>query len=218
MPKTKRVYRKKRATKKRTYKRKTYIPSYPTDKTRLMKHRYHATLAQAPSTTFSIATSAMMRANDMYVPENVTTHQPLYFDQMADLFNHFVVLGSKMTINFTGHGLTTDQNIAIVPTDRTGVVFSSDNYLEQVGVKAHILSAEYDRPVKLTNTFSRKKVYRRPINSTDLGTGTSSPTELYYYQIVTSPVMTLANSGTIRMDMYIDYIALWSERRIILGS
>ena len=42
-------------------------------------------------------------------------HQPLYFDQLMTIYNHYIVIGAKITVKFTAYPATIPVNVCLLP-------------------------------------------------------------------------------------------------------
>ncbi len=108
MPKRK-YSRKKRTTKKRKYtrrkrrytRRKPLVLGGIPDQ-RVCRLRYcEFVKLDATALGSAVAVQHTFNANSVYDPNQTTTgHQPMGYDEMASQYNHYVVLGSKITVHF----------------------------------------------------------------------------------------------------------------------
>lgn len=182
-------------------------------------HTYHQS-AQLVSTGGSLA-SQMNRCNGMYDPDATAAgHQPLYFDQLNALYNHFCVIGSKITYYFS-HSATTNllvQVTSYINDDTTLSVTNLDNLAEQVSAKTVIIPAGSNNRYKISQSWSAKKFFGKPVlgNKALTGSGTADPTEQSVY--VLSAAQPGGASANIDVQVEIEYIAIWSELKEITGS
>lgn len=170
----------------------------------------------------------LYKCNGMYDPDYTGTgHQPMYFDQMGALYDHYVVVGSRIRVTFlpyigaTGLGnfrvgiFTADAN-TIAPTD-----FNA--FAEQSTARWKTLSgfnsyATADQRT-LTSRWSAKKFFGKGVlANTDLqGTTSGDPTELSYYCIGVAPLSDIS-AEQVQFTVEIDYIAVWKEVKSIASS
>lgn len=132
--------------KKKTYVKKKYVPKKmvrynPTrnivsvktglgfPKKMIMTHRYCANQSVQSST--GVMANYVFSCNGMYDPDITGTGgQPLYFDQMTAIYNHYTVIGSKVTIKvlnaspstgIIGCGILINDDTATTPTTLEGM-------------------------------------------------------------------------------------------------
>lgn len=124
-----RKYKKKRTYKKRRPKRRKYkkrrnnlTVGFPLKYT--CKLRYTDTIVlDAPSNGNAYHT---FRANNIADPDytSVINHQPRHFDMLAEIYDNYTVIGSKITAKIVGYANTTDDAQAL------GIRISPDTSLE----------------------------------------------------------------------------------------
>lgn len=129
----------------------------------------------------------VFRANDLFDPDyTYTGHQPRGFDQLMPLYDHFVVVGSKITIKMA-HPNESPILLSVALKDSSTNESSAEDYTEGRNCKYTIVPS-HERGT-LTQTFSPKSFFtiRNPTDEKDLyGTITSSPTEQAFYHIACS--------------------------------
>lgn len=160
-------------------------------------------------------------ANGLYDP-NVTGggHQPLGFDQVMPMYDHYTVIGSKITITAFNNDTVNKQIVGIRLADATSST-STDmaNLMENGGGKYVWLNtkgADGDS-VTLTLGCSPKKFFQKSLNDdTYKGNVSSNPFDQVLFQIWGAP-LTAVDSAEIYCNVRIDYIALFTEPKI-LGS
>lgn len=188
----------------------------------MVKHKYVETLNSSLSA--GQFTGFAWKANGMYAPAAyVNSHQPMYFDQYAALYNHFCVIGSKCT--FTISHISEADNphtfrvCAFLDDNSTLSAVSLDAVTEatQARRQKHIV-AESGQPTHLKSTFSAKRVFGGSIvgNKALTGTPSSDPTELSYHAIALQATPTLLASFVLTVE--IEYIAIWTELKEVAQS
>lgn len=73
---------------------------------RRFRHRYTTTVTLTPGVQFQ-SKLHQVSGNSMYDPEGVSGHQPYGFDEMVNLFNNYLVLGSRCTVTALGAAAST---------------------------------------------------------------------------------------------------------------
>lgn len=125
--------------------------------------------------------------NGLYDPNITGTgHQPMYYDQIMALYNHYHVLGTKMTIKvLPDDANTTPSKVVLWQNDNNALAASStiDSLSEsQVNQSGIIGSGAAQEPMTLTLFWSAKKTFGGDILANgDLQGGVgSNPAELSY--------------------------------------
>ena len=143
-----------------------------------------------------VSVCKVFRANDLYDPDySVGGHQPLGFDQLATLYDHFVVVGSKIRVSpvqlTTSSGYPNFWGVALSDTNSsfTGKGFEEIKEQENCSKFKQInlvnnLNDPHGRASKMY--FSQKKFFNLPKSSFDdvyQCSASGSPTELAYFVI-----------------------------------
>ena len=172
----------------------------------------------------SIATY-QFSANSLYDP-NATLggHQPFMYDKMAENYNHYLVLGSKITVTFWTEdaagiygaiaGIKLADDLSIAPTGGVQTViehgpkYSTWKFLR---TNAH----DNHNPVTLSKTFSAKKFFGLKDvkdNRGEMGAAiNANPTESAYFILFASHPDQATDLPVIHANVTIDYIANFSE-------
>lgn len=164
------------------------------------------------------------RANSCFDPDLTGTgHQPLFYDQWAAIYDHYTVLGSKITVsfqNFDSHygmvGIQTDDNAVVSGVGTDG---SYSKILEN-GTKHKPIGPKGTYGTKfVTSTYSAKRMFglrdtaavmsRTP----DLGAAIgANPSEGSYYNVWATSTDQSAFTDAIVCNVIIDYIVAFSEK------
>lgn len=227
-------------TRRRNYKkrsRKTFRPQtlvrvgFP--KSTMVKLRYVGNSSINP-TAANIA-GFSIRANSCYDPDPaVGGHQPLGFDQWSQFYNHYVVVGAKITAYFTYSKDTTGSNASAYAF---GIYLSDDNVItnltfsgmaEQGLTKWRIKPASMlatvnnDASPKIVSKFSAKKFF----NITNITDNTSrlgasinaNPTEEAYFHIWGGDPAGTSDLPSLDVTYMVDYLVIFSEPRELIQS
>lgn len=221
----------KKIMKRKVYRRKKFNPTsqlsnytkiglgFP--KKLVVTHRYCENVVL--STPTGALADYKFRANGMYDPNYSTTgHQPMYFDQLSALYNHYTVIGSKIKVRWTP--ATTNATACLVgillQDDLSTSVTNASSFYEQAQVYGrHVIPYSVVRPYVSTAKFSAKKVFGGNVMSNPRleGTNLADPTELTYFQLFMQPI----DGGTnvsLYAEVEITYIAVWKEVKDMAGS
>lgn len=210
---------KKRTFKKRYVKYKRGVPSGMPN-IRIAKLRYSS---QEQLTSSGALVGNIWRANSINDPqEAIGGHQPMGHDTWATLFHHYVVLGSKITVNFVSSATTGaapgTAGIYLSPTANFAYSNSSA-FIEAKRGPYKQMSANSTRQVVMRNTFSAKKFFNvKDVkdNLLRLGAATNvDPTEGAFFLIW---FQTASGTTTWYFTITIDYIVLYSEPRTMVQS
>lgn len=166
-------------------------------------------------------------ANNMYDPDSTGIgHQPLYFDEMSAVYNHYVVIGSKITVksagsittgsgsNFTPVLVALQIHSASTPSQTSPVILAEQN---QAIVK--LMGPGQDTAFTLTKRWSAKKFFGKGVlaNNALQGSSAGAPSEQSYFTISTRPV-DLVSTTSLSFLVTIEYIAVWKELKSTVPS
>lgn len=211
-----------RAIAQRRYRRRAIMPApFPVNK--IVKMKYHTTIQM--SAGIGLINHHNFSCNSIYDPDQTGVgHQPLGHDEMALLYFHYIVPGSKITVKC----------IPLVPSasgppifwgirtnGSTTFTYSYDQIVENRGNTFKLLSnaQAVNTLQQLSKGFSLKKFY----NITDvkdnfktLGASFgASPTDEAYFQVFMGSIDTATASNTYVFDITIDYLVSCSERKTL---
>lgn len=145
-------------------------------------------------------------------------HQPRGFDQWMTMFDHYTVIGSKITVSYSVNGQADDRAIVLgVNLKDDGTVYTDKNdYMEGRNVSSKLVSggATGDaRSCTLTKHYSPKKFLgiTKPLaGSLIRGSATSNPSENAYFHCWAAPTGT-ADLDSIAYQVVIDYLVVFTE-------
>lgn len=173
------------------------------------RHRY-ADAVILTSTTGAVV-SYQWSCNGMYDPNITGTgHQPLYFDQLGAIYDHYTVFRS--TIKYEILGTQTFAWSAYIDDDTT-ITSSVVEAAEQVGGKTGLLSSQAVRPQVIQLSWDAKKFFGGDIFDNDnlQGTTAANPTEQSYFTILAST--SDLSTGNLTIKVVIEYEVVWDELR-----
>jgi len=186
-----------------------------------MTHKYCEQLLLATGAG-GILNTYNWRANGMYDP-NATGlgHQPMYFDQMSTLYDHYTVIGSKITIKvIKADTITIPTTIGIFVNDDATVTPTTNGLLENSLATHKVLVGQNSGGACfLTRKWSAKKYFGGSVlaNVNLSGTPSNDPAEqsIFTVFIDSTPV---ATASSVLLDVTIEYIAVWTELKDIATS
>ena len=182
-----------------------------------IKHRYVENIG------FNAAAGALsvqqFRANGMYDPNVTGTgHQPLYFDQLSAIYDHFTVLKSYIKVTASTSS-TTPQIVNIFLNDDSTITPASvESRMEQSSGKSMLIS-QGSGTSSVYLAFDAKKVFGGSVLGNDnlQGTGSADPTEQSLFTI-TCQAQDTGVATLVYTICEIVYVAVWDEVRDIAGS
>lgn len=175
----------------------------------------------------TLVTDYIYRANGCFDPNTrVGGHQPRGFDELMSLYDHFVVVGAKMTCRITNASTVAPVgepiSLAIVVHDDNIEFNSYLDMMEHGYVKSSLVAhPEGSRATTtLSKGFSAKKFLGKTnvLDSDELkGSVNADPTEGAFFHIIAS-VPALSGAKDVRCQVVIDYIVALVEPKQPVAS
>lgn len=209
-----------------TRNRTASVPRYLRNKTTgfpkqlSMKHRYVETielLTQAGAGPVKLG----FKCNGMFDPADALGgHQPLYFDQLSQLYNHYTVLASKIKVNFaidssstaqTGTGgIYIDEDSVFSPTTQTSLMEQASSVYTNLSYQGG--------PKSLFKTWNARQAFGGNTMDNDhlQGSASGDPVELQHYVIYV--VGTVLENVVMRVQVEVEYTAVWDELKSVGSS
>lgn len=177
-----------------------------------MVHRY----AEYPTMTFTSGAFAQyaFSANGLYDP-NVTGAgiQPMYFDTMTALYNHYTVIGAKIRVTFLPTAVPAVPLTVGILIDDNGTLVNNNIAAcqENPTSKWVTIPAGDNANRTITYTWSAKKTFGGTAMIPDLqGNAATNPTEQSYFTLF-GQVMTGSTTQSVLCQVDIEYITIWTE-------
>ena len=219
--------RKKKYNKKRRYRKRATAPvrslmKSPMPRRYMTKLRYADTGLTVNPGIGTVATYTF-RANSLFDPDYTSTgHQPRGFDQLMPLFNHYTVLGSKITVTCNND----DENDSLQCfLALQGETFSGDkiDLLERQDIRSCVLAGKGSGTTckTLVQKFSAKRFFgpKNPMDDTDQrGSISSSPSELAYFHFGVCSLNGSTDPSAVPFTVSIDYIVMFHEPNDVSSS
>ena len=158
--------------------------------------------------------------NGLFDP-NVTGagHQPLYFDQLAAIYDHYTVLRSRIKVTFgTTATLVVPQLYSIYVDDDTTVVANAVIGSERPGAVCKFVNPLTDTPPTLYLNWDGKATFGSDMMSDkDMqGTASSNPTEQSFYVIQQYDSGGITTTPLMFVEMEFDVV--WDEFVTVAAS
>jgi len=157
-------------------------------------------------------------ANGLYRPDTGTATSPLYYSQMAAVYDHYTVIASKIRVVYVGTAGTVANWGVFINDDGTVTPTTSEACKQQTtGTWKIWTAAAGTHENMISKKYGTKKNFGGSILSNDnlQGALAANPTETSLYTVWLSSAQSPAVQTTARLAVEIDYIAIWKEVRDI---
>jgi len=157
----------------------------------------------------------LFTATSPFDPETaVGGHQPRYFDQIMPMYDHYVVLGSKITIQCSSTDNTNTALMALGIHDGNIAFTNVNDYLEYKHGRYKVITTNTSgKQTTLVSKYSPKFLGKNnPINEDELkGTSTTDPAENAFFHLMIAPLDPAINIGRINFLVSIEYLVAFIE-------
>lgn len=155
----------------------------------------------------------LFHTNGMYDPNHsIGGHQPIGFDEVSGLYNHYHVMRAKMTVELTPS--STPVFVAVSVEDDSAAPSGIYEAGEQATASVSILPNTAVKPLTITKSWDAKHYFGGDILDNDSlkGNSSSNPSELCYFCIFTEAVDGVSGYNLFGL-VKIEYDAIWTEVR-----
>lgn len=181
----------------------------------VVTHKY-VDLISMTATSGAVATRQYV-CNGMYDPDYTGTgHQPMYFDQLSAIYNHYTVIGSKIkvkTVNIYGPATAPAYYFTLSQNDDGTITYNTlKDFFEKSDGRCKLVSAGSTSVPAAVSKWSAKKMFGGSILANDRLQGDigANPSEITNWVISVQAVDGLS-SVTTNFLIEIEYIAVWEE-------
>ena len=184
-------------------------------------------LAYDDSFTFDLPTGGipvvhLFSANSLFDPDvDVAGHQPRGFDELMAFYNHFTVIGAKITVTvLSTHTVPCTYGIAVRTTDTKGAtpaqylesgraVWKTHNwYKTNGGIHATQISHKFSAPELFNN--------RRPLDDDAFqGTASTGPLEEAFFHVFGFSNTATTDPASEAPRVHIEYLAVLHEPKTL---
>lgn len=194
---------------------KRYKELGPLKTQQLVKFTYADSFTLNPAA--ALADQYIYSCNGIYDPDITGIgHQPRGFDQVMSLYDHYVVIGAKLTLYAWNPDTTYGNMTTVHIQDDATTTTDPEDIMERRNAKMKILSSRnggIDNAIITyqvnPNTFLGRS---KPLADPDLkGSTAANPTEQAYFVISTFGVSNTADTGGISGRVKIEYTAVLIE-------
>lgn len=213
---------------KTTRRKANYYPLYkPVDAGKMaFPMQFQNQLTYCDSTSYSVGignfNTQVYSCNGLYDPNITGTGgQPLYFDQLTAIYDHYTVLSSYIVVECTGVGTVASNyasRVGLYIDDDTSYVSSMDSLIQRQGAKFSVVNFAQGGKVHLTFGWNASKTFPgNPLGNTDLqGTASGNPAEQSYFVIGMDAPDGVA--VTFYLTVKVVYNVVWDEKKTIGDS
>lgn len=155
--------------------------------------------------------------NGLYDPNITGTgHQPRGFDQLMALYDHYVVIGARITVMYSNQDGSNAQFVTVRVLDTATPTATTKNVMENRYVKAACAdvatggnpSGSLDLSINPNKFLGRSK----PLSDPDVkGSAAANPVEQCYFHISTFATDSLTDPGAMDVFVRIEYDTLLLE-------
>lgn len=162
--------------------------------------------------------------NGMYDPDySGIGHQPMYFDQLSAIYNHYTVIGSKIkvtTVNVNGPASSTAYYFTLSQNDDGSLTYNTlINLFEKSDARCKLIPAGATSVPAAVNRWSAKKMFGGSILANDRLQGDigANPAETTNW-VISIQAIDSVSSVTTSFLIEIEYIAVWEELKDVPSS
>jgi len=142
-------------------------------------------------------------------------HQPMHFDNMSAIYDHYTVIGSMCKFTFIPTTASPPASYvgSFIDDDSTMAATSINNVMEQTTGKFKALAVGCNEPYTIVQKWSAKKFFSSDpeANNSLQGTAAANPTEQSYF--VACAQANGASTCAFTVTAEIMYIAIWAESK-----
>ena len=163
-----------------------------------------------------IASEYVFSANNLYDPNVTGTgHQPTGFDELMSIYDHFTVIGSKITVTFQNTDPARNHIIAVSARDNATTSTDIRVLIENGRAKVSTLSpAQGGHDIRtITQSCAPHKYLGRstPLSDPDLrGSASAGPGEQVYWVLTAQP-SDAYDTAQVFIWVVIEYVAVFTE-------
>lgn len=206
---------------KRRYKRPVYLRSMGLGPKQVVQMAYCEYPLSIDSGVGGTMDEYVFSANGLYDPNiSGTGHQPIGFDQMTQFFDHYVVLGSKIRVNYRNNDATYAQIVTLRLSDNSTETADGRLAIENgrsmwklIGPSGDGISdqCEIEMGCNPAKFLGRKN----PLSDPELkGSSSANPSEQAYWMIGCAPE-TAVDGGSVQLVVHIQYTVAWIEPKLL---
>lgn len=216
-------------TKTTTYKKRSSNPFYRPFTIRvprsnplppLLQNTLRYTEVVNRSFTAGVASAYLFSCNGLYDPNITGTgHQPLYFDQMMALYNHYQVTKSRIKVTFVPSASVTGPILCglMVDDDTSQTNTLNTSIGERPGARQSMYQKDTHPSIVLYTSWDSKTLATNVDDNPNVqGSASANPAEQSYFVLETADLG--GSNASMYMYVQIEYDVLWNELKDIATS
>lgn len=218
-----RKYRKKKQRKTRRKRMSLVSMGAPSGAPTIRRANLRYSMNGSVQSTTGTLNEYLMSANDLNDPDTSGSgHRPMSWNTWKSLYNHYVCIGSKITVKcISGDATTVPAICGLYLSDgKTLSYTTSTEYIEARKGSYRMISASTNRPFTMIGKYSAKKFF----NITDINDNiqrlgadtTTSPSDEAYYHLWYHTLD--GSTDLLRFNITIDYLVEFSEPKDLAQS
>lgn len=170
--------------------------------------------------TLSVGASNYIRfrCNGMYDPNHTGAgHQPMGFDQLCAIYDHWRVLRSRITVDFVEVTAAGQSDLVVgvyIDDDTTIATGNINGILERPNCHYKVCNGTDLGPsTRITHSWDGYKVFGPSIYASDAlqGTAAADPTEQQIYLCFFQDANAIINPNYVGLTVKIEYDVVWDE-------
>lgn len=185
----------------------------------ITKLRY-ASLVTLNSTTITPLVKHLFRCNSCFDPDHTGVgHQPMYYDSYTAIYDQYVVIGSKITVDFMCTSTAQNALIGIAVEDDSAAATNIDTMLEMNNSISTTLGPLGTDQVTLVSTFEPQEMFgvdAKSDGSSQTAVG-SNPSEEAFWVLFSYPEDG-STAHNVRAKINIEYTVKFSELKTPVQS
>lgn len=202
----------------------SYKHMFPMPKTTRTTLRYVSRGSFVNPSAGGLAATWIFSANGLYDPDiSGIGHQPVGFDQLMGMYDHYTVLGAKIVIDVRNDDSTNPQLFGVAVRDSLAAETDPVVLIENGNVDYRLLNNGPNTPCQTRITMStniasylgRKSILSDPECK---GDSTSNPTEQVAFHCFGFTLGPGVDGGTMTFVATIDYDVVFHERKMLSKS
>lgn len=189
---------------------------------KLFKTRYVETQVSIDPGLAGFPASVVYNVMSLYDPNfSGTGHQPIGFDQIMPLYQHYTVIGVRARVTLTNMDTSYAQT-CILHIQPGGSPITNIPEIIENGRNRYVVLPPLGTggsTKTMTMNFSARKFFGRKVLSDDIfrGTATTSPPEGAYLHVTVAPQN--ANDTTaVRATIHLEFISILTEPKVLASS
>lgn len=193
--------------------------SFPIGKTFKFKCRYVEDRVELNPGAGGTSAETIYRLNSLYDPNlSGVGHQPLGFDQIMPLYDHFTVIGARARVNFTNTSSGGSVNAALILTDDATALSTLAPSIENGNCRwttlGDVSTASATKTMSINCNTSQFLGHKVMQDSKYSGSISQDPLDGVYLHVFVEPTTT-SDLGPTIYTIEIEYIAILTEPKVL---